>query len=64
MPPTKLLTTVSRIVSNAVEQQNHGDTIKVTAKKKPKAIHVVMWLHIFSLLLNILLGWIDLIPGS
>lgn len=68
MPPSNLLTTVSRIVSNAADSfsamPNNPDVPKITPKRKPKPLHVALWLHIFTLFILIPLGFIDVIPGS
>lgn len=64
MPPSNLLATVSRIVSNAAELLSQMGVVPKPQKKKPKPLHVVMWIHLISLFFTIFLGWIDLIPGS
>lgn len=64
MPPTNLLTTVSRIVSNTETSATYKAEEPKPPKRKPKALHVAMWIHIFSLLVTIVLGWIDIIPES
>ncbi|KAJ6634875.1 hypothetical protein Bhyg_13456 [Pseudolycoriella hygida] len=64
VPPTNLLTTVSRIVSNIeISSTYKPDQVKPD-KRKPKALHLTMWIHIFSLFVAIVLGWIDLLPES
>lgn len=36
----------------------------VSGRRKPKALHVAVWVHAISLGLTLVIGWIDLIPGS
>lgn len=64
MPPSNLLTTVSRIVSNIEISSTYKPEEPKPPKRKPKALHVTMWIHVFSLIVTIVLGWIDLIPES
>lgn len=64
MPPSNLLTTVSRIVSNSEISSTYKPEQPKPLKKKPKALHVTMWIHIFSLIVTIVLGWIDMLPAS
>lgn len=64
VPPTNLLTTVSRIVSNTETLSTYKAEEAKPPKRKPKALHVAMWIHIFSLFVTIVLGWIDIIPES
>lgn len=64
VPPSNLLTTVSRIVSNSEISSTYKPEQPKPLKKKPKALHVTMWIHIFSLIVTIVLGWIDLLPAS
>lgn len=58
-----LLTTVSRIVSNATANLPIQPSQKVSMAK-PNALHVALWIHALSLLVAIPFGWIDVIPGS
>ncbi len=64
VPPNNLLTTVSRIVSNTETLSTYKPEQPKPPKKKPKALHVTMWIQIFSLFVTIVLGWIDLLPAS
>lgn len=64
VPPSNLLTTVSRIVSNTETSSTYKPEEPKPPKRKPKALHVTMWIHVFSLIVTIVLGWIDLIPES
>lgn len=64
MPPSNLLTTVSRIVSNTEISSTYKPEQPKPPKKKPKALHVTMWIQVFSLIVTIVLGWIDLLPES
>ena len=64
MPPNNLLTTVSRIVSNTEISSTYRSAEPKSPKTKPKALHVAMWIHLYSLIFTVILVWIDLIPGS
>lgn len=62
-PRMNLLTTVSRIVSNATAKLPNQPSPKASIPK-PNALHVALWIHGLALLVTIPFGWIDVIPGS
>lgn len=45
-------------------QQNVERTQKLNRKKKPYALHVAIWIHTIGFFIVVILGWIDLIPGT
>lgn len=63
-PPLNLLSTVSRIVSNSEPLLSEGLITTAPPKIKPKSLHLAIWVHGINFIVILLIGWMDIIPGS